>query len=367
MTKLKTTPLTTRQIEAGGRMVPFAGYSMPVQFEGLRAEHTAVRTNVGLFDVSHMGEIAIKGQGALDFVNTLVTHDLSGVAPGRALYCVMCHPHGGVVDDLLVYRLGEQEFMLCINASNRAKDFDHIQGLPRPQGLHIEDTSDHWAQLALQGPRALEIATLACAEDPGALAPFGAMWTDIAGARCLVSRTGYTGEDGVEIYIPANDAPQVWDHLVEQGHAFDMALCGLGCRDTLRLEAKMHLYGQDLDDQTTPLEAGLGWAVKFDKPQRFVGQQALHAQKQAGLPKRFRGLVLEGRAIARTGTPLWLGDQPAGVVTSGCHSPTLGQSIALGYIDAAHASAPQVEAEIRGKRVPARVTTKPFYRRPKTS
>ena len=360
---LRTTPLTARHRELGGRMVPFAGYSMPVQFTGVHAEHETVRANMGMFDVSHMGEVEIQGKEALAFVNTLITHDAGTLKDGDALYTVMCHPTGGVVDDLLVYRLTPEHVLLCINASNRHKDFDHIRSLERPEGVSVEDTSDSWAQLAIQGPNALALLATLCTHDPRQLAPFSCRWDEVAGHKALVSRTGYTGEDGVELYVPVAHALTVHDAIWEKGRPLGLALCGLGCRDTLRLEAKMHLYGQDLTDTTTPLEAGLAWAVKFEKD-TFLGKDALMHQKSAGIPRLFRGLVLEGRAIARTGAPLFCEDTLVGHVTSGCYSPTLGQSIALGYIDADFASRKQVDVEIRGKRIPASVTKKPFYRRP---
>ena len=295
---LKHVPLESRHVEHGARMVPFAGFSMPLQYTSITEEHAAVRERVGLFDVSHMGEIEVRGEDAVAEVNRIVTNDVSKLVDGQALYTVMCHENGGIVDDLLVYRLAEDHLLLCVNAANRDKDREHIFA-HATGSCEIEDTGDSWAQLALQGPRAFDVLdniTDGAARDLGSF--FGA-FMEVAGVRCLVSRTGYTGEDGVEIYIPAERAGEVFDALLEAGKAHDLALCGLGCRDTLRLEAKLHLYGQDMDDETNPFEAGLAWTVKLGKEGDFVGKQALVEAKAAGVSKRLRGLVVQDKGVIR--------------------------------------------------------------------
>ena len=359
---LKHVPLESRHVEHGARMVPFAGFSMPLQYTSITEEHAAVRERVGLFDVSHMGEIEVRGEDAVAEVNRIVTNDVSKLVDGQALYTVMCHENGGIVDDLLVYRLAEDHLLLCVNAANRDKDREHIFA-HATGSCEIEDTGDSWAQLALQGPRAFDVLdniTDGAARDLGSF--FGA-FMEVAGVRCLVSRTGYTGEDGVEIYIPAERAGEVFDALLEAGKAHDLALCGLGCRDTLRLEAKLHLYGQDMDDETNPFEAGLAWTVKLGKEGDFVGKQALVEAKAAGVSKRLRGLVVQDKGVIRPGYEVYVGDEQVGVVTSGSYSPTLETSIGLAYIDVAFANHEEVEVAVRKRRLGATLTKKPFYTR----
>lgn len=360
--ELKHVPLEERHVALGAKMVPFAGFLMPLQYTGIKEEHHAVRQRVGLFDVSHMGEVEIRGEDAVEVADYLVTHDVSKLVDGQALYTVMCNEQGGIVDDLLVYRLAEDHILLCVNAANRDKDFAHITTHARGEAS-IEDTGDDWAQLALQGPRAVALLAELTPAPLDEIAYFRARFGEVAGVRCLISRTGYTGEDGFELYIPAGQAAQVFDAIVEAGEVFELAMCGLGCRDTLRLEAKLHLYGQDMDDETTPFEAGLSWVVKLDREQDFVGKQALIEAKAQGPARRLRGLVVEGRGVIRPGYEIFVGDEQVGVVTSGSYSPTLEQSIGLGYLDVEHANVERVEVAVRKRRLPARVTRKPFYKR----
>lgn len=363
---LKHVPLESRHIENGARMVPFAGFSMPLQYTSITEEHAAVRERAGLFDVSHMGEIEVRGEAAIAEVNRIVTNDVSKLADGQALYTVMCHPSGGIVDDLLVYRLASDHLLLCVNAANRDKDREHI--LAHATGAcEIEDTGDQWAQLALQGPRAFDVLDRITVGSPRELGSFFGDFMEIAGVRCLVSRTGYTGEDGVELYIPAAYAGLVFDVIFEEGKSHGLALCGLGCRDTLRLEAKLHLYGQDMDDETDPFEAGLSWTVKLNKEGDFVGKDALLAAKERGVTRRLRGLVVEDKGVIRPGYEVYHGDQKVGEVTSGSYSPTLETSIGLAYIDAevlrGLGDEDRVEVAVRKRRLSAKLTKKPFYTR----
>lgn len=356
---LKCVPLHARHVEHGARMVPFAGFHMPLQYAGLTQEHHAVRQRVGLFDVSHMGEIEVRGEDAIALVNRIVTHDVTTLVDGQALYTVMCHKHGGVVDDLLVYRLERDHLLLCVNAANRDKDFAHITR--HATGVaSIEDTGDSWAQLALQGPEALALLSELTDTPLEEIAYFHAVFGQVAGARALISRTGYTGEDGFELYIQAADAVRVFDALMEHGGAHGLELCGLGCRDTLRLEAKLHLYGQDLDDETNPYEAGLSWVVKLDKGD-FVGRQALREVKAQGPARRLRALTVTDRGVIRQGYEVMLGDKVIGEVTSGSYSPTLETSIGLAYIDIEHVREEQVEIAVRKRRLEATMGTQPFY------
>ena len=363
-TSLLKLPLAAHHVAAGAKMVPFAGFEMPIQYVGIKEEHQAVRQRVGLFDVSHMGELEVHGQDAVEVVDRLVTHDVTKLQDGQALYTVMCHEHGGIVDDLLVYRLASDHLLLCVNASNRDKDMAHITAHATGQA-QIVNRSDDYAQLALQGP--LAQATLeALVEDTQELAQLGgfrAKTLSVADHECLVSRTGYTGEDGFELYIPVASAAPIFEALVAAGQTYGLQLCGLGCRDTLRLEARLPLYGQDLTDETNPLEAGLGWVVKLDRPEDFVGKAALLAVKAQGVRRRLRGLIVEDKGVIRQGCQVFDGEQLVGQVTSGTYSPTLDKSIGLAYIDAAHLEASHVQVEVRQRRLSAALTQRPFYKR----
>ncbi|MEL6181329.1 MAG: glycine cleavage system aminomethyltransferase GcvT [Myxococcota bacterium] len=362
---MKSLVLEGRHRDAGARFAEFAGFQMPMRYTTIKQEHHAVRTAAGLFDVSHMGEIRIEGEGATELVNSLVTHDLRSTDVGQARYTVLCNPDGGIVDDLLVYKLSDTNYLLCVNASGRDKDFAFLRQHAATPDL-IRQESDDWGQLALQGPHAEAILAPLVADtlDLATLASFRFV-TDvpIAGVPCLVSRTGYTGEDGFEIYMPSEGALAVFDRLMESGQEHGLVLCGLGCRDTLRLEARLPLYGQDLTPETNPLEAGLSWVVKLDKPESFVGQKAIEAVKASGVSRRLRGFRLEGRGIPRPHCPIYQGEQQVGELTSGTWSPTLEVGIGLGYVEVEHANAERLEIGIRNRRVAATVTRKPFYRR----
>jgi aminomethyltransferase len=361
----KHIPLEHRHEQLGGRMTPFAGFLMPIKYTGIKEEHLAVRNNVGLFDVSHMGEVEVKGPEAIKVVDGLVTNDVSTLVDGQAMYAALCNEDGGIVDDLVLYRLAEDHVLICVNAGNRDKDFAHMRAHAAGDA-ELTNTSDDYVQLALQGPNAEKVLRTIYAgsdEELSGLGFYRAMFGEVAGVRTLISRTGYTGEDGFELYIPAERGEAVFDALLEAGQPFDMAMCGLGARDTLRLEAKYNLYSQDMDESTNPIEAGLSWIVKLDKDTPFVGQEALREVKREGPSRRLRGLVLEGKGVIRHGYELYVDDEHVGEVTSGSWAPTLEESIGLGYIDIAYADEPKVEIQIRKRRVPAKVTKKPFYKR----
>lgn len=353
------TPLYDRHLKQGGKMVSFAGYLLPVQYAaGIIAEHTAVRTAAGLFDVSHMGELLFSGPDALNTLNYLLTSDLSSLREGQARYGVMCREDGGCIDDLIVYRTGAQEYLAVVNASNREKDAgwmgEHLIGDTR-----MRDISDETALLALQGPRAQEILLRVAGAEVAALRYYTFLpGVAVGGAPCLVSRTGYTGEDGFELYLPAQKAGAVWDLLLEAGADAGLLPCGLGARDTLRLEAGMPLYGHEMDETVTPLEAGLRFAVRMEK-ENFVGRRALLSP-----PCRKRvGLLVTGRGILRGGEPVDAGGAQVGRVTSGSFSPTLGRAVAMALANAELAENAQVEAEVRGRPVLAQVVPLPFYKR----
>lgn len=351
----RKTPLYDRHTAAGGKLVPFAGWLLPVQYSGVIAEHRAVRTGCGLFDVSHMGELLLRGPDALANLNRLMTNDFSGMADGQARYSPMCYEDGGVVDDLIVYRCSDTAWLAVVNASNIGKDRDwmtaHLAG-----DCTLEDLSDQTAQLALQGPGAEALLRTLTADLP-AKNYTAVLHGTVDGRPCLVSRTGYTGEDGFELYCAPADAPALWDALTAAG-----ALpCGLGARDTLRLEAAMPLYGHEMDETVTPLEAGLDFAVKLNKPE-FIGKDALVA---AGTPQRVRvGLAVTGRGIVREHQDLFLNGEKIGQTTSGTHCPFLGKALAMGLIDAKYAAVgTALEADVRGRRVAVEIVPLPFYKR----
>jgi aminomethyltransferase len=356
------TPLYETHVKSGARLVEFAGWEMPVQYAGILAEHAAVRTRVGLFDVSHMGEVVFRGPGALEALGRLFTNDLSRIADGQAQYGCLCRDGGGIVDDVVVYRRAANDLLVCVNAGNRRKDFEWLAG--RAAGaVEVSDESDDWAQLALQGPLAAQLLQRLTNVNLSALRAYRFARGEVAGMPCIVARTGYTGEDGFELFCPPGDAARLWAELMEAGQHEKLAPCGLGARDSLRLEMAYRLYGSDLDDETTPLEAGLGWVVKLDKGD-FVGRDALLRQREQGVPRKLVGFALSEPGIARHGYPVLQGGEKVGLVTSGTKSPSLGTSIGLAYVPpalAAEGSAFQVD--IRGRPVAARAVKTPFLSR----
>lgn len=349
-------------------MIPFAGFDMPVQYTGIRDEHLAVRRAAGLFDVSHMGEVRVTGEAAFPFVQRLVTNDISKLYDGRVQYTVMCLDDGGIVDDLLVYRLSSSEFMLVINASNVEKDVAWMRE-QNPMGASIEDVSGRTALLALQGPASTAILAKLTDLPLGDMASYHAVrmapGAFLGCEEAILSTTGYTGEIGYEIYCEPERANLVWDRIMDAGQSLGVQPAGLGARDTLRLEAGYCLYGNDISESTSPLEAGLGWVTKLTKDD-FIGKSALVAQKDVGLPRRLVGFVLEARGIPRHGYSIEDGDgNPIGVVTSGTQSPVLEQGIGLGYVpNESRFTEPgsQLHIRIRDHAVPARVKKAPLHK-----
>ena len=358
------TPLYDVHVEEGGKIVPFAGYLLPVQYGTVVIkEHMAVRQQCGLFDVSHMGEILFTGPTALATLNHLLTNDYSNMPINKVRYGVMCNEQGGTIDDLVVYKFGEESYLVVVNAANREKDYAHMAANTL-EGTKCEDISDTVAQVALQGPKAPAIMKKLLPEDQIPKGYYTALPNvNLGGMNCMISRTGYTGELGYEIYTASENAPKLWKLLREAGEEFGLIPCGLGARDTLRLEAAMPLYGHEMDETITPLEAGLDFGVKLNK-EEFIGHDALVA---AGAPKRVRvGLEVTGRGIIREHQDVYIGDEKIGVSTSGTHCPYLGKAIAMALVDASHAEVgTKVEAEVRGRRVAAEIIPLPFYTRGK--
>lgn len=341
--------------------MPFAGYSMPVQYSGLLEEHEAVRSRVGLFDVSHMGEIVVSGADALSALNHIITNDLKKIKDGKAMYTAMCFDDGGIVDDLIVYRKSETEFFLCVNASNVEKDYNwivsHLTG-----NVVAENQSDLWAQIAVQGPQARRLVAdvLGGAVDWMRLPNFSFMDTVWNGALIRAATTGYTGAGGYELYTGADIAVDLWDALMQQGQPLGVVPVGLGARDTLRLEMGYCLYGNDIDATTNPLEAGLGWVTRLDK-NNFVGLSALKAIQKVGVSRQLVGFEVLDKGIARHGYPIVIDGKTNGIVTSGTRSPTLKVPIGMGYVPTTHtADGSRISIDIRGKLVAARVCKMPF-------
>jgi aminomethyltransferase len=359
----RRTPLFAAHEAAGARLIDFGGWHMPVQYEGTLAEHRLVRTGVGLFDVSHMGEVRVRGPRALEAVRHLVTNSVE-LVDGQAQYSPMCNEQGGIVDDLIVYRIAEDDVLVCVNASNRDKDFAWMQA-HNPCGADavFTDEGDRWGQIAIQGRHAPAILGRLTKAPVGALAYYHHCAATVAGIEgCIVARTGYTGEDGYEVFVPAAKARELWDALMHEGTPEGIAPIGLGARDTLRLEARMCLYGNDIDDTTSPWEARLGWAVKMKKDD-FVGKAALAAQRRSGVPRALVGLVVDKR-IARHGHAVLIDGEPRGVVTSGSRSPSRGDNIALAYVPRGTGKPGTVhQVDVRGRIATATVVAGPFYKR----
>jgi aminomethyltransferase len=363
--QLSRTPLYAEHVRLGAKLVPFAGWEMPIQYQGIAAEHTAVRERVGLFDVSHMGELHVTGPGALAAVDALITNDLSKAEDGQAVYTCCCNEGGTILDDLIVYRRSERDVLVVCNASNRAKISAHFREALSGRA-DFRDESDDTALIAVQGPRALELLRLAgISFDPAQLRSFRFADGRVADVKATVARTGYTGEDGVELFCDNAGAPRLFASLLDAGAALGATPIGLGARDTLRLEARLSLYGNEIDETTNPLEAGLAWTVKLDKAQPFRGQRALREVKAAGLTRTIVGFEMVGRGIGRHGYPLLSASgAPIGICTSGGPSPTLGKSIGLGYLPLDHAAVgTPFLVDCRGKSIEAKVVTTPFYKR----
>jgi aminomethyltransferase len=358
----KRTPLYEIHQALGARLIEFGGWDMPVQYSGILAEHRAVRTHAGLFDLSHMGEIEIAGPKALEVCQELLVTDVARVQLWQAQYSVLCYPEGGCVDDVIVYRVAEDRYLLCVNASNIEKDWDWISQQNRARAS-LTNRSDEYALVAIQGPSAREMLQPLVSLDLSAIRRYWATPGEITGIRAVIARTGYTGEDGFELFVAAESAAAVWNACLETGREKGLTPVGLGARDTLRLEAGLLLYGNDIDTTISPLEARLQRLVHFDKG-AFIGRDALLRQRSEGLAKQLVGLKMEGSGVPRHGYTLWSGNDRLGAVTSGTQSPTLGVGIALGYAPPSFCSVGQtLDVEIRNRRVPARVIALPFYRR----
>jgi aminomethyltransferase len=360
--ELKRTPLWDEHVAAGAKLVPFAGYEMPVQYKtGIIAEHQAVRRRAGLFDVSHMGEIEVGGPQALDLVQYVSTNDASKLVVGQAQYSVICREDGGCIDDCIVYRF-EDVYMIVVNASNRGKDRDWILHHAEKFDVEVTDKSDDIALIAIQGPRAQTILSGLTDAALADIAYYHFGTGSVNGVPAVISRTGYTGEDGFELYINNRDAVRLWRTLLETGAAEGLIPTALGARDSLRLEMGYALYGNDIDDRHTPLEAGLKWVVKLDK-EDFIGKPALVQQKQDGVRQRLAGFLVKGRAFPRHGYEVRFRGQPAGEVTSGTVSPSLEQGVGLAYVptEASKVGTP-IEVMVRDRAVEAEVARPPFYK-----
>jgi len=364
VTSQRQTPLHEVHERLGAVMTSFAGWQMPLRYASETAEHQAVRHAAGLFDLSHMGEILVTGPDAGEALDYALTGHLSAAPPGRARYTMICAPDGGVLDDLVVYRQGEQEFLVIANAANTATVCRELRDRAAGRDAVVTDATDDYALIAIQGPAAAGILVPLAQPDLGAMKYYTGAFGDLAGRAAWVARTGYTGEDGFEVFCRPGDAVHVWDALAAAGAAAGLVPAGLAARDTLRLEAGMPLYGNELGPDVTPFEAGLGRVVKFDKPGDFVGRDALAARASEGPRKRLAGLTIRSRRIPRHGYPVLANGQTHGAVTSGAPSPTLGVPIAMAYLEAGTDPEHSVLAvDIRGDAVPADATDLPFYRR----
>jgi aminomethyltransferase len=361
MSDLKRTPLYEAHVALGAKMVPFAGFEMPVQYPtGITREHEAVRSTAGMFDVSHMGEFLVEGPGALAFVSHITSNDPAQLALGQVQYSVMCLADGGIVDDLLVYRLGEQRFRLVVNGANIDKDWVHVSAFSGDFDVNLTNESDDVGLIALQGPAAESILQPLVDVD---LAPIGFYWFEeghVVGVPGVISRTGYTGEAGFELYVPDEATRSVWDALLEAGQEHGLIPAGLGSRDSLRLEMGYALYGNDIDEDTSPLEAGLSWLVKLGKGD-FVGRAALLAQKEAGLTRRLRGFKLAERGFPRPGYDVVSGGDVVGPVRSGTLSPTLGYGIGTAYLPPEARPGDAMSVRIRDREIPGEIAPFPFY------
>jgi len=358
---VKTTPLYEKHLELNGKIIDFGGWALPVEYSGILSEHEAVRTKAGLFDVSHMGEITVKGEDAEKYLQMIVTNDISVLAENQIAYTTMCYPNGGVVDDLLVYKNSNVDYFLVINASNTDKDFEwlerHVSG-----NVEVKNVSSLYAQLALQGPQAQTILQKLVKDDLNEL-EFYHFKSNVnaCGINTLVSRTGYTGEDGFELYFASADGPGMWDMLLEAGKDDGLVPAGLGARDTLRFEAALPLYGQEIDKDITPLEAGLGFCVKLAKND-FIGKDVLVNQKSEGLKRKVVGFEMVDRGIPRNHYDVYADSKKIGYVTTGSFSPTLKKNIGLALINAEYAKeGTEIEISIRNKKLKANVIKKPFY------
>jgi len=359
---LRRTALYDNHVSAKAKMVPFAGYLMPVQYDGIVAEHLRVRTAVGVFDVSHMGELELLGPKALAVVQRIVTNDVGSVRPGKAVYTPACLESGGIVDDMIVYKVSDEDIFICVNAANKDKDYKWFVQQAHGE-CEVRDRSDEFSQVAVQGPKAPELLGRLFGSDVPGMKPFTFVRKTYKGADVIVATTGYTGEPGGEVYMPNEVASTMWTELLDAGADLGVGPAGLGARDTLRLEMKYCLYGNDIDDTTTPLEAGIGWTVKFNKGD-FVGRDALLRQKEEGLKRALVAFVVEDKGIPRHGYELYADGRRVGQVTSGTLSPSLKVPVGLGYVEVPFdRPGTKIEVDLRGlRRASARVVEPPLYR-----
>ncbi|MEK4715205.1 glycine cleavage system aminomethyltransferase GcvT [Sporosarcina sp. FSL K6-5500] len=361
---LKRTVLFDSYAEYGGKTIDFGGWELPVQFSSIKAEHEAVRTKAGLFDVSHMGEVLVTGEGALSYLQKMVTNDVSKLKDGQAQYTAMCYESGGTVDDLLIYKRGDNNYLLVVNASNIDKDLEWMNS-HTTDDVKIEDASSSYALLALQGPIAQEVLQT-LTDEPLADIKFFRFKenVDISGHQVLVSRTGYTGEDGFEIYGSPEAIVALWSVILKAGASEGVVPAGLGARDTLRFEAGLPLYGQELSKDISPLETGLSFVVKLNKEEDFFGKEVLASQKENGVPRKLVGVEMIDKGIPRTGYKVFLGEEQIGEVTTGTQSPTLKKNIGFALLNSEHtAEGTEIEVEIRAKRLKAVIIATPFYKR----
>ncbi|HEX6796822.1 MAG TPA: glycine cleavage system aminomethyltransferase GcvT [Ktedonobacterales bacterium] len=364
---LKRTPLFERHRALGARLVEFGGWEMPVQYSGILEEHKAVRQRAGLFDVSHMGEFRVEGAGALAFLQGLVPNDVARLSENQALYSQICLENGGTLDDLIIYRRGEDRYMVVVNAGTMEKDWAWFsQHGVSHSDVTLANISDATGLIALQGPLAQRILQPLTSTPLESIVYYHCLPGAVAGIECIISRTGYTGEDGFELYCSAERTGALWDVLLAAGEPVGLLPCGLGARDTLRLEAGYCLYDHELTESITPLEAGLGWTVKLNKGADFIGRQALEDEKRDGLRQKLVGIVPRERGIPRAGYGIFVQGERVGEVTSGTQAPALGHPVALGYVPPSHAApGTAVAIDIRGNLVPAEIVPLPFYKRPK--
>lgn len=365
--QLLRTPLYERHKALGARLVEFGGWEMPVQYSGILEEHRTVRERAGLFDVCHMGEFNVEGAGALAFLQGLVPNNVARLTDHQALYSQILRPDGGTFDDLIIYRMGEDRYMVVVNAGTMEKDWawfsEQVKGKPDVQ---LTNVSKATGLIALQGPRALAILQPLTEAPLQDIVYYHCLPGTVAGIDCIISRTGYTGEDGLELYCAADNVGALWDKVLEVGKAEGLLPAGLGARDTLRLEAGYCLYGHELTEDITPLEASLGWTVKLDKGADFIGREALATEKAQGLKRKLVGIELTDRGVPRAGYPILQDGAVVGELTSGAIGSTVGKPIGIGYMQSGDTKpGANVEIEIRGKRIPAVITTLPFYKRPR--
>jgi aminomethyltransferase len=360
-TSLKRTPLFSAHVKAGARMVPFGGWEMPVQYRGIIEEHRTVRATVGCFDVSHMGEFEIEGPGALAALQRLTTNDVAALEVGQVQYSLLCRADGGIVDDLTLYRLAPERYLLVVNAGNIDKDWTHVTTAVPAGDARWRNVSEATGLIAVQGPKAEALVGRLADQDVTRIGYYRFAQGKVAGVTTLISRTGYTGEDGFELYTPAAETERVWNALLQTGAGDGVAPIGLGARDTLRLEMRYALYGNDIDDTTNPLEAGLGWVVKPAKGD-FLGRAAIEAVRAQGPARKLIGLEMADRSVARHGYPVVKDGAPLGIVTSGTFGPSVERSIAMAYVATpSSAIGTEIGVEIRGQAKPARVVKTPFH------